>query len=182
MPDSVPETKRTANPQFRRRFGYSTVSTAAPTRASTSYPTRPSSQIPSFRSTTVLIPLTAAAAATTTDTSVTAAPPSAYASDNTADQSIEPSHQDSKFTSTRYNQIGEQLSDDLIEAITTISRAPLPARLQLLASSTLKYDAVEHTHGDDSYEEPNDGRSVFTRPFQRIGISTTSELNCDCYI
>lgn len=157
---TVADAKRTSNPQFRRRFGYSAVSTVAPIRTSTSYPTRASSYRTS--ATPRALQTTTTATTTTTTTSPTPSP----------DQSIEPSHQDSKFTNARFNQIGETLSDDLIEAITTISRAPLPARLQ---ASTLKYDAVEHTHGEDSYEEPAED-VFFTRPFQRIGISTTSKL------
>lgn len=52
-----------------------------------------------------------------------------------SDQHLEPSIQDNKFTNTRFNQIGENLNDGVVEAITSISRAPLP----ILITSTAKY-------------------------------------------
>lgn len=52
-----------------------------------------------------------------------------------SDQNISPSIQENKFTNSRFNQIGENLNDGIVEAITTISKAPLP----VLITSTAKY-------------------------------------------
>lgn len=68
---------------------------------------------------------------------------------NNADQKIEPSIVDTKFINNRFNQIGETLKDDgLIEAITTISKAPLPVSI---SSTTSKY-----TNNYSFYSKPED--------------------------
>lgn len=67
-----------------------------------------------------------------------------------SDQELEPSILDNKFINSRFNQIelvGEQLSDGVAEAITTISRAPLPfvgtttvRHVKLTTPGSIKYD------------------------------------------
>lgn len=102
------------------------------------------------------------------------------------DQEILPSFQDSKFTNTRFNQIGESLTDGVIEAITTISKAPLPFDEKLHSStlpysrsppsSTLKYDTVQHFLGNGNVEIVNKDYVDLGTDFRNSGISTTSEL------
>lgn len=94
---------------------------------------------------------------------------------STEDQEIESSFQDSKFVNTRFNQIGEILTDEVVEAITTISRAPIPVQISNGAiSTTPKYSRIRVTNTYDEDDEPN-----FTaRPTQQrvVGISTTSKF------
>lgn len=83
---------------------------------------------------------------------------------NNADQKIEPSILDTKFINNRFNQIGENIKDDgLIEAITTISKAPLPVSI---SSTTSKYS---NTY---SFFSPEDDAYSTDEPItKRIGVN-----------
>lgn len=170
---------RTKPSQFRRRFGVISDSTtntktpsttSTPTRRSSITTTRLASSTPSSiftKKTTTPI-----ADETVTDRLFKVLPSS-------VDQEILPSFQDSQFTNTRFNQIGESLTDGVIEAITTISRAPLPFEgtpHSTPLSSTLKYDAVHHFQGNGNVEIVNKDYVDIGSDFRNIGISTTSKL------
>lgn len=95
---------------------------------------------------------------------------------STEDQEIESSFQDTKFVNTRFNQIGEILTDEVVEAITTISRAPIPVHIPNGASGDAgKFGRIKiaNTYDDDDDETSTVTASKSTRV---IGISTTSKL------
>lgn len=139
VPPVTTEAARTPNPLFRRRFGYS-----ASTRRSIT--------------TTTADPVTERIILTAVDN---------IDRSSSEDQEIEPSFQDSKFTKTRYNQIGEVLTDDVVEAITSLSRAPVP----VMITSTSKYGRFTH-HGYDVTEEEETTSRQATSP--RMSMLTTS--------
>lgn len=99
------EQPRTSNPLFRRRQTFTTtttppVITTITTKKEFLTTISPSSNIDS------------------TDLSIL---------DDDIDQEAKSSiHQDHKFTNHRYNQIGELLEDELVDAIKAISKAPIP--------------------------------------------------------
>lgn len=71
-----------------------------------------------------------------------------------SDQELEPSILDKKFVNSRLNQIelvGEPLGDGVAEAITTISRAPLP----FVGSTTVRHVNIT-TPGSIKYDEEFD--------------------------
>lgn len=142
VPPVTTEVARTPNPLFRRRFGYS-----ASTRRSIT--------------TTTADPVTERTALPAVDN---------IDRSSNEDQEIEPSFQDSKFTKTRYNQIGEVLTDDVVEAITSLSRAPVP----VMITSTSKYGRFTH-HGYDVTEEEETTSRQATSP--RMSMLTTSTCN-----
>lgn len=112
------EASRTTNKFFRRRFNYFSTTTKQPPKNVT----------------------------TTTESSPVRDDKNRY---NNADQKIEPSILDTKFINNRFNQIGETLKDDgLIEAITTISKAPLPVSI---SSTTSRY-----SNNYSFYSKPED--------------------------
>lgn len=131
---------RTPNPLFRRRFGYS-----ASTRRSII--------------TTTAEPVTERIVLPVVDNI------DRYSNE---DQEIEPSFQDSKFTKTRYNQIGEVLTDDVVEAITSLSRAPVP----VMITSTSKYGRITQHHGYDVTDQEETTSRHNTSP--RMSLLTTS--------
>lgn len=85
---------------------------------------------------------------------------------NDTDQELEPSIQDSKFTNNRYNHIGEGLTDDVVEAITIISKAPIP--LPLVSNPKDFNRTIENT------DDINDNLSNHIT--KRIGLSTSTSM------
>lgn len=87
---------RTPNPLFRRRFGYTST---------TPKPSKQTTQLP-----------------------IEAFVTEKLETGRNSDQELESSILENKFSNSRFNQIdlGDTISEGLAEAITTISRAPLP--------------------------------------------------------
>lgn len=135
VPTTRTEASRTTNKLFRRRFNYFSTTTKQPPKN-----------------------------ASTTESSVQDEK-NRY---NNVDQKIEPSILDTKFVNNRFNQIGEigdTLKDDgLIEAITTISKAPLPVSI----SSTSKYS---NTYSFFKPEDITDAYNTDEPITKRIGVN-----------
>ncbi|KAJ6638460.1 Acidic mammalian chitinase [Pseudolycoriella hygida] len=134
------EPSRTTNKFFRRRFNYfSTTTTNQPPKNTTILTTESSLQGDKNR----------------------------Y---NNVDQKIESSILDSKFVNNRFNQIGENLKDDgLIEAITAISKAPLPVTI---SATTSKYSNHHSSHKDDN----TDGIITDEPITKRVGVNFSTKI------
>lgn len=97
---------------------------------------------------------------------------------------LEPSIMDSKFSNARFNQIGENLSDGVVEAITTIARAPLPYVPTTTVATTTRYPQtlgrIKNSYrGTLAFEDSTADPPPYSKLTKRIGtgVATSKIFN-----